>query len=118
MALSVMQGVALGAACGGIAIAFFNKALADGAKTWAARLAWILMGVAIGIYVYYAFGGMLYAFDHGVVTAQSRSGGTAVFHRDEHPLLFWIAFLAETVGMSVFGFFSLLCFWKAFEKNR
>lgn len=60
---------------------------------------------------------MLYALENGVVTGQSRGGGSATFHRSENPILFWITFLALTSAMGVFVVLSLAAFWKAFKKG-
>jgi len=116
-ALSMMDHVAIGSMGAGVLITLLNKAFADGARNMAARLAWALIGTAIAIYVYGAMGGMLYSLDEGVVVASSSRGGSASFHRDEHPLLFWITFFALTLGMAVHAGFSALCFWKAFKRG-
>ena len=101
----------------GFLITLLNKALADGARNWAARLAWALIGTAMGLYVFGCIRGMLYSLDAGVVVARSRGGGQATFHRDEHPLLFGITFLALTCGTGVIAFLSMVCLWKAVKKD-
>lgn len=115
--LSTMDFVALGSLCGGIIITIFNKGITDGARNGAARLAWFLVGTAIGLYAYGAIGGMLYALDTGDVAASHRGGGSVAFHRDEHPLLFWITFLGLGVGTGVITCLSLTCFWKALKRG-
>lgn len=115
--LSTMDVVALGSLSAGILVTIFNKAVTGGARNWAARTAWALIGTALGIYVYGCFSGLLYSLDVGVVAAKSSRGGSATFHRDEHPLLFGITFLLLTCASGVFLFFSLACFWKAFKRG-
>lgn len=115
--LSTLNFVALGSLCGGIAITLFNKGMTGGARNSAARVAWFLVGMAIGLYVYGAVGGMLYALDTGEVAARSSRGGSALFHRAEHPLLFWITFLGLSLATVLIAGMSLMCFWKAFKKG-
>nr|WP_199045282.1 hypothetical protein [Dyella sp. ASV24] len=113
-----MMGIAgIGCLTAGIAVTIFNKAVTGGARNWAARTAWLLIGTALGIYVYGAVTGMLYSLEAGVVSGQSSRGGSATFHRDEHPVLYWVTFLALTCGTGVLAFFSLMCFWKAIKKG-
>lgn len=101
----------------GLIITIFNKAISDGARNWAARLAWALIGTAFGIYVFGCIRGMLYSLDAGVVVAGSRGGGRATFHRDEHPLLFGITFLGLTCATGAIAFLSIVCLWKAVKKD-
>lgn len=108
--------VALASMSGGIAIALFNKGMTDGARNGAARVAWFLVGAAIGLYAYGAFGGMFYAFDTGEVAARSSRGASVLFHRSEHPLLFWPTFLLLSLATVLIAGMSLMCFWKAFKK--
>lgn len=109
--------IAFSLLCGGIVIAIFNKGMTGGARNFAARMSWFLIGTAIGLYVYGAVGGMLYALDTGEVAVRSSRGGRALFHRDEHPLLFWIAFLGLSFATGLIACISLMCFWKAFKKG-
>lgn len=115
--LSIMDFVALGSLSGGIAVTIFNKAMTGGARNGAARIAWFLIGTAIGLYAYGAFGGMFYAFDTGEVAARSSRGGSVSFDRSEHPLLFWPTFLLLSLATLVIAGISLMCFWKAFKKG-
>jgi hypothetical protein len=91
--------------------------MTDGARKRAARLAWLLAGTAVGIYVYGAFGGMFYALHAGEVAARSSRGASVFFHRNEHPLLFWITFLALSVATGLIACLSLTCFWKAVKRG-
>jgi hypothetical protein len=115
--LSTMDLLALGSLCGGIAITLFNKALTDGARNGAARLAWFFVGSAFGRAVYGGVVGMLYALDTGEVAASSSRGGSVHFYRAEHPLLFWITFFGLTAGMGITICLTLVCFWKALKKG-
>jgi len=117
MALSTMSLVALGSFCGSIMITIFNKGITGGARNGAARVAWFLFGVAVGLYAYGAIGGMLYSFNTGDVSARSSRGGTVRFHREEHPLLFWLTFLSLSTATGLIACLSLACFWKAFKRG-
>lgn len=77
--LSTMDFVGLGTFCGATIIAIFNKGMTDGARIGAARLAWLLAGTAVGIYVYGAFGGMFYALHAEEVAARSSRGASFFF---------------------------------------
>jgi hypothetical protein len=114
--LSTIDYVALGSLCTGSVIAIFNKGMTDGARNGAARAAWFLVGIAIGLYAYGAFGGMFYALDTGDVAARSSRGASVLFHRAEHPLLFWFTFLSLSLATLLIAGMSLMCFWKAFKK--
>lgn len=115
--LSTTDFVALGSLCGGIIISIFNKGMTGGARNGAARLAWLLVGTAIGLYAYGAFGGMFYALQAGEVAARSSRGANVLFHRTEHPLLFWITFLGLSVATGLIACLSLTCLWKAFKRG-
>jgi len=115
--LSTTDYVALGSMCGGIVITLFNKGMTDGVRNGAARVAWCLVGIAIGLYAYGAFGGMFYAFETGDVAARSSRGASVLFHRNEHPLLFWPTFLLLSLATTLIAGMSLMCFWKAFKKG-
>ncbi|NID14097.1 hypothetical protein [Luteibacter yeojuensis] len=117
MALSTMSLVAFGSFCGSIMITIFNKGITGGARNGAARLAWLLMGVAIGLYAYGAMGGLLYAFNTGDVSARSSRGGSVRFHRAEHPLWFWFTFVELSIATGCIACLSLACFWKAFKRG-
>ncbi|WP_156804267.1 hypothetical protein [Rhodanobacter fulvus] len=115
--LSTMDFVALGSLCSGGIITIFNKGITGGARNGAARLAWFLVGTAIGLYAYGAIGGMLYALNTGNVAASSSRGGSVLFHRTEHPLLFWITFLGLSLATGLIACLSLTCFWKAIKNG-
>jgi hypothetical protein len=71
------------------------------------------MGVAFALWVRGGIDGIQYCLEHGIVTGQSRGGGSATFERAEHPILFWITFLVLTAGLGVIALFALMAFWKA-----
>lgn len=106
-----------GAACSSAMLALYNKGRSAGPRKGVARLAWALVGVALALWVRGGVDGMVYSLQHGIVTGQSRGGGSATFERADHPILFWITFLALTAGLGVFAVFALLCFWKALKKG-
>lgn len=110
--LTALEFVGLGCMSAGFVVTLFNMGMTGGARNGAARLAWALVGMGIGVYVYYAFTGMLYALDNGVVGARRSN-----FHRDEHPLLYGIVFIANSLATCVVAGASLTCFWKAFKKG-
>jgi hypothetical protein len=108
-----MDLLALGSLCGGIAITLFNKALTDGARNGAARLAWFLVGSdATSTVEWWACCMHLMP-----VAARSSRGGSVHFYRAEHPLLFWITFFGLTAGMGITICLTLVCFWKALKKD-
>lgn len=115
--LSTMELVAFGSLSGSIMITIFNKGITGGARNGAARVAWFLIGLAVGLYAYGAIGGGLHAFNAGDVSARSSRGGTVRFHRDENPLLFWMTFLALSTATGLIACLSLMCFWKAFKRG-
>ncbi|TBR40409.1 MULTISPECIES: hypothetical protein [Dyella] len=112
--LTTMDHVALGAMCGGIAITLFNKALTDGARNGAARVAWFLTGVAFARAVYGGIIGLLYALEAGTTVAGSRAGGHIVLHRDEHPIVYWLTVCLQTAAMGIVIVLTLVCFVKVF----
>lgn len=117
MALSTMELAALGAMSAGCVVAIFNKGITDGARNTAARVAWALIGAAIGYYVYRATLGLLYSLDAGVVAASSSRGGHVTFDRSEHPLLYWVTFAGLTMATGVIASMSLMALWKAVKRD-
>lgn len=115
--LSTMDLVGLGSLYGGITITIFNKAMTGGARNGAARLAWLLVGTAFGLYAYGAVGGMFHALFTGDVVASHRDGGSVSFYRSEYPLLFLIAFLGLSVGTGMIIALCLMCFWEVLKKG-
>jgi hypothetical protein len=109
--------VGLSSACVGIAIAIFNRAMTDDTRNLAARIAWLLIGLALGAWVFGGIWGLLHELDAGVAITKSRNGTTTVFDRDEHPLLFGLTFIAQALATGFYTFLSALCFWKAFKKG-
>ncbi|KJV33805.1 hypothetical protein [Luteibacter yeojuensis] len=99
-----------------ILIALFNKALTDGARNGAARLAWALAATALGAYVGGAVGGVIHVIERGVVEYGSRSG-SVTFHRDEHPLLFWGALGVLSAATCVLAALAAVAAWKALKKS-
>ncbi|TCI13339.1 hypothetical protein EZM97_08690 [Dyella soli] len=115
--MTAIDFAAVGSLCGGIAIAMFNKGLTDGARNGAARVAWFLVGIAFARAVYRGSLGLIYALEVGDVVAGTRGGGNLLFHRDEHPLWFWLAVSAQTTGMVMVAFLACTCIWKALKKG-
>ncbi|UPG96595.1 hypothetical protein [Luteibacter aegosomatissinici] len=97
-------------------VAIFNKAVTGGARNMAARISWMLFGVAIAAWIYGGVGGMLYALEHEVTAIQSRAG-TSVLDRSAHPVLYWTAFVGSVGSMAIFAAISVGCFWKALKKG-
>lgn len=112
-----MSLVAFGSLSGSIMITIFNKGITGGARNGAARVAWFLMGVAVGLYAYGSIGGLVYAFNAGDISARSSRGASVRFHRSEHPLWFWFTFFELSLATGVITFLSLACFWKAFKRG-
>ena len=62
--------VIAGSATASILIALLDKALTDGARNGAARVAWALAAIALGTYVVGAVGGVSYVIERGNVDLQ------------------------------------------------
>lgn len=104
------------AVCASAAVALYNKGRSGGPKKGIARLAWVLIGIAFSLWFYGGIGGIVYSLENGIITGQSRGGGSATFHREENPILYWATLTALSGGLAGIGFFAVLAFWKAFKK--
>ncbi|UPG96593.1 hypothetical protein [Luteibacter aegosomatissinici] len=108
--------VIAGSASASILIALFNKAITDGARNGAARLAWVLAAIGLGTYVVGAIGGLGDVIERGIVVYGSRSG-SVTFHRNEHPVFFWGALGMLTVAIGIFAVFTVVAACKALKKG-
>ncbi|UPG96592.1 hypothetical protein [Luteibacter aegosomatissinici] len=104
------------AVCGSAAIALYNKGRSAGPKKGIAQLAWMLMGIAFSLWFYGGIGGLVYSLENGIITGQSRGGGSATFHHAEHPILYWATVTALSGGLGGIGIFAVMAFWQAFKK--